>query len=215
MATERRTTIFSVLALVTLVTGGGATYLGAAVPVRDWVASGSKFPVDRETGEAAGTVTLATGEQPVYFESPEVLPQGAFLQLYLADAAGRPVDRRALAGDEADRNRFEKNGVVGRTVFRVDVPAAGEYSYRFINANAERFEGDVIVFGKEPDTLAECLASNRRVKIVGASITGVLVVGLYVAHGLALGRAGRRPEHPTPQRLGTDPGTDLGTEMMR
>jgi hypothetical protein len=179
MSRKGKVTIWSILALLVLLVGGGGTWLLSWQAVAEWARSGQRFAV----GEPGGTVRLTPGTCYVYYESPIGVPSD-FTQLYLTAEDGTRLRPHAPTATSS----FYHGGVHGGALWTVEVPRDGVYSFICHNENENRTPDDRVVFGKAPQTRDECLSRDHRIKVAGLSVTGTLFVLLYVFHGVTLSR---------------------------
>ncbi len=146
-------------------------------PARDW-----------------STAVLPQGESiHVYYQSPVAVPNGR-VDLKLKYPDGDPLEPTAIRRPD-DTEPFELGGQHIRPLYVLTLDVAGEYQVMATNMavmSDTEVAQDRVVFAKSPDTFDEASNGRRIIHAIGATITVVIVIILYVLHGLALGRRSRR-----------------------
>lgn len=174
----RNITLWSVLTLLTVVIGGGATLLVDRAQLRRWGESGVAIPLGQPYA-----VDLPAGDMLVYYESSERVPTNNVL-LAMRDAEGRIMRGRRPGEDNSYRLRGD--GWSGRALWEYRDLEAGEYTVVVNNphyaSDEEIPERDRVVFAKQPNALADVLANRRRVHVIGIALTLTLAAAFYGAH---------------------------------
>lgn len=185
-------TIWSVLALSSLIVLGGTTVLLTRMTLAWWVRGGDRFAMDA-TGRMTDEIRLTAGEHIVYYESPVGLPDEYMMYINPSDDPSQRIERRMIVNNDpfSQDNRFEYGGIHGKPICRMMIPADGVYSFTFINSNEEIPEGDHIVFNKQPRSLDEVMQRRTTMQFAGLSVTGVLFVTCYLLHAVTLSRRAR------------------------
>jgi len=189
---KRPITIYSILALVVLVAGGGATLAFSFLSIDNWIDEGDPYPIGR-----LNTMELPEGRVVFFFESPEIVPGNPDgVQIYIRRPDGEPLSSERIedvpiseAESYGPRPFLPRRRVFGRPLWAVDVPASGVYEVRVTNNLEEQnMREDRIVVGKTPQSFAAMKKRNDQLKIAGLSITGAVFVLLYIMHGVSLSR---------------------------
>jgi len=174
----RNVTLWSVLTLVTVVAGGGATLLIDRAQLQRWGESGVAVPLGQPYA-----VQLPAGDMLVYYESSEQVPTNDVL-LAMRDADGHVM--RAGLPAEDNSYRLSRDGWSGRALWEYRNLPAGEYTVVVNNphyaSDDEIPERDRVVFAKEPNALADVLALRRRTHVIGLAVTLALAAAFYGAH---------------------------------
>ena len=181
-------TIYSILALVLIVVGGGGVLLYSFIALDNWMASGEKFKVG-----VNGQIEFAEpGEEVVFYESPKVLPGDPYMiTLLMSDPNGdRVVSERYPfddAEDYAPRTILARTNVLGRPLWKVNIPTAGTYTFRVDNNHEDQDPDlDRIVFGKNPQSFKAMQGRTTMLKLGLLGLVGIGAVGLYIMHGITL-----------------------------
>ncbi len=182
MSGKNPITKWSVLALLTIVVGGGLTLLAGQAWILVWAGSGLRFTVGN-----SHNVDLPAGPVIVYYESSAGVPS-ANVDFVIYDDPQNPIYRKTVT----ESNSFKTliGGRSGRSLWELDVPEAGQFEFKSsndnISAEGEDRSGDRIVFLKQPATLAEAEKIRKVILITGGSITILFVIIFYIMHGIAL-----------------------------
>ena len=197
---RRPITIFSVLALVVLLTGVATVLYFRFFTIDSWINSGDRVPVgSQRTAGPEGTVELAQGQHVIYYESPVGVPQYAgMITFNLTAPDGSPL-LIGLFHDDAGVESYGPRPVLsftnmsGKPFWRVEAPATGVYQV-FAKVEDDFLEDagdDRIVFNKMPQLFSELNDRTRTMMIVLLSVTGGVFVILYILHAIALARRSR------------------------
>jgi hypothetical protein len=180
---RRPITVWSVLALITVALGGMMTYAVGEASLDVWVASGLKFPIGHRH-----MVELPAGPVTLYYESDASTPMDVHVSLL--DPYGERIALRVP--QVRSRTSFECQGRYFRTLYEADVPERGEYELGCYNlsvgSDAQVPAGDRVVLGKVPPRHDDAIDARRLMHIIGATLTVVPAIGMYVLHGVALHR---------------------------
>lgn len=177
-------TKWNVLALLVIVLGGGLVLALDQMWLSSWVSSGRSFPIAQRYN-----IDLPAGESLVYYESREGVPRDS-VTLYIWDPDSERIFVRPLVDDISYHAWL--TGWSGRALWRLNLPAAGQYSIKCDNhnypSNQDIPADDRIVFLKQPDSLEDFSGVRKTVQVLGGSIVFVVAVSLYVLHGRALAK---------------------------
>ena len=185
---QKPITIFSVLALVTLVIGVLVTLYLNFISVDNWVKSGERYRV----GVASNVEFTTPGRHVVFYESPDVLPGDRdYISIYATGPDGSPVVAVPIPYDEAEdyapREYFPGFDVIGRPLWALEVKSPGVHAVRVHNDHEEQNQqADRIVFGRSPQSMKTLANQTRQLTILVLALAGVLVVTFYVLHGIRL-----------------------------
>lgn len=197
---RRPITIFSVLALLVLLSGVATVLYFRFFTMDAWINSGDRVPIgSQRTNTPDGTVELVQGEHIVFYESPVGVPQYAGMITFILTAPdGSPVPVGLFRGDEeaesyGPRPILSFTNMSGRPLWRIEAPVTGVYQ---VYAKAEddflKDAGDDrVVFNKVPPQFSQLNQRTRTMMIVLLSLTGGVFVVLYILHGIALSRRAR------------------------
>lgn len=198
---KRPITIFSILALIVLVVGGGLTVLVSFARIDNWMKSGERFAV----GVESAIEFIEPGEQVIFFETrlPELPAHSGAINFHLIDGPRNDLRFEWIEPDAqesyAPRRVLPTTKVSGRPLWRVTVTEPGLYTFRVDNYHLEQDpENDRIVFGKNPQSFREVTKSANQIKFGGLAFTGVLFVTLYVLHAVVLSRRAKAGKSSTP-----------------
>jgi hypothetical protein len=175
-----------VLALLVILVGGGLTFLLAHNYKLQWAQSGQrlKFGTTYE-------IELSPEQSPVilFYETASSEASSGDVVMTVYDPFGERVTRMA-AGSEEDS--FVISGWHGYPTRQLPLDEAGVYQIKCSNvaygSDADVPADDRVVLLKQPPRTTEMLANYRVILVIGASITMVLAIALYIAHGIALSR---------------------------
>ena len=198
---RRPSTVFPVLAILTLVGLGALTAFGTWFHVESWISSGTTFNIGTQHH-----AKLSAGEYVFFFESPRVLPQDSEkTQLFIQDHQANKVPVSPLPFDPEEqyqsRRSLSGNRLLGRAMWKVVIPVDGVYSLRCQNAQAiQDPDRDRLVVGKSPPSFQAVKTTNNQFKVAGFAMTGGLTIIFYLLHGLVVSwrstpPAGNVPKH--------------------
>ena len=186
---RRPSTVFSVLAIVTLVGLGAATGLGTWFHVESWISSGTSF----DTG-TQHHVKLSAGEYIFFFESPRSLPQDSEeIQLFIQNHQGEKVPTSPLPYDSEEQYQSGRllsgNRLLGRAMWKVTIPVAGVYSLKCQDTRGTQDPNpDRIVVGKTPPSFRALKTTNNQFRVAGFAMAGGLTIIFYLFHGVVVAR---------------------------
>lgn len=173
------------LALLTIVIGGGITLGLGQLWIHNWSIGGERFTI----GEYH-TVPVGDDWSLVYYESGVSVPD-ANVDLRFNESEEQYVFQEPIF-DAENEFRVMLTGWSGRALYKIRTDRPGEYEFICINDNQPFDEvartEDRVVFHKVPASLTEAIATRKLIYIVGGTITIILFIGFYVAHGMALKR---------------------------
>lgn len=182
-------TIYSITALIVLITGGSLTIVGSFLHIDNWVKSGQEFRIG-----VAEQANLPAGEHVVFYQSHSSLPSDIrAIILLISDPNMERVIPQAVEinPDESygPRTILPTNDIHGRMLWKFTAQADGWYTFRVENYHTDQDpENDRFVIGKSPPSFRTLKKRNNMVRIAGGSLTGAIFIGLYIMHGIALGR---------------------------
>lgn len=183
-------TIWSVLALLVILIGGLATLGAGQLYLQHWVDSGIHVPVGGRY-----QVHLPYGSTLVYYESKHAVPRRTPL-LKVLDSYNAYVGVEPLP-DEQNNYRTLLTDWSGRAIHKVSLDEEGTFTVSCSPADYLDLDDippdDRVSFYKSPNTLAEAQAMYKSVLIVGATVTVLVAVGLYVLHFAKLRARATRP----------------------
>lgn len=184
IAQSQHITKWNILALLAAIAGAATTLGLDQFWLYNWSRSGVAFPIGQRV-----SIQLPAGLTRVYYESPVAVPTGdATLRVFDAESERLPV--KQPIGDASYRLLF--SGWSGRSLWEVDIPAAGTYQIACYNHNYMNDKDipaeDRVVFLKEPNNFTEVKTVRTFIQVTGATITMTAVIVLYLLHSLALQR---------------------------
>lgn len=180
---RRPITIWSVLALLWVVVGGGLTILLDQLWIHSWAKSGVAAPV----GELFN-IDLEPGRTLLYYESPSAVPQTTRVHMF------NPYQEQIYPQPPAEERSYNMllTGWSGKAVAEIDVDEVGTYRIVCYNTSVLSDDDipaeDRIVLKKKPASLTEALTIRRIIQIGGATIVLLGAIGLYIIHGITLHR---------------------------
>jgi hypothetical protein len=184
-------TAWNLFALAVIVLGGLATLGAGQLYLHRWVDSGIHVPVGGRFD-----VHLPYGRTLVYYESKQSVPSRTPL-LKVLDAYNIYVAVQPIP-DEDNNYHTAMTGWSGRAIHVIDIDEEGTFTVSCSAADYLSIEDippdDRVSFFKSPNTLEDAQAMYKTVLIIGASITVLLAVLLYVLHFAAL--RSRAAAHP-------------------
>lgn len=131
---------------------------------------------------------MPEGKTLVYYESPSGAVPTINVDFNIRDRDGQYVQWHPPMNDHNFALPF--GGPAGRAMWVMDLMEPMTFSFAAMNNNpleeGESREGDEIVFGKNPPTLAEVEKVQKMIRITGGTITLVLAMVLYTLHWFSL-----------------------------
>ncbi|MBI82356.1 MAG: hypothetical protein CMJ81_04095 [Planctomycetaceae bacterium] len=191
---QRPNTVFSILAILTLVGLGAATTWGTWFHVESWISSGTRLKIGTQHH-----VQLFSGEYVFFFESPRVLPQDSEkIQLLIQDHQANKVQVFPLPFDPEEqyqsRRPLSGDRLLGRAMWKVTIPVDGVYSLRCQNTRSiQDPDHDRLVVAKSPPSFRTVKSTSNQFKVAGFAMTGGLTIIFYLFHGVIIARRSTPP----------------------